>query len=132
MRPLALAYAQKQEYDRAIGVLNRYAAISPTNSFAYHTRGDVYIMADRYDDAIASYTRASAIEPTFIEHKRRSRASASGASSTTTPCAGTTAPWPTPPRLARKRTSSGTARTGRTGWGGSATRKFRSALARSC
>jgi tetratricopeptide (TPR) repeat protein len=57
--------AQQEHYDVAADLIARAAAAAPGNPFIHYNLGNVLRSLGRFEDALASYDRALAIDPTI-------------------------------------------------------------------
>jgi tetratricopeptide (TPR) repeat protein len=64
LEELAVAHYQLQEYDRAIEAYNKILAIQD-DAFIRNALGNVYRDQKKYDEAIAEYEKAIALDPTL-------------------------------------------------------------------
>jgi serine/threonine protein kinase/Tfp pilus assembly protein PilF len=68
---LAYAYCEKEDWEKAIETLKRYAVALPGDANPYDSMGDIYMEKRMYDEAIASYKQALAVKsnwPMSAEH----------------------------------------------------------------
>jgi tetratricopeptide (TPR) repeat protein len=65
---LAYCYEALGEFDKSIEAINRYIALAPDEANPYDTRGDLYCLHGRIDDAIASYKKALELKPDFYSN----------------------------------------------------------------
>ena len=77
MRPpstiAALAYADKQEYDRAIADYDEAIRLNPEVATAFNNRGNAYADKHLYDRAIADYDEAIRLNPRVCDRLHQSR-----------------------------------------------------------
>jgi serine/threonine protein kinase/Flp pilus assembly protein TadD len=60
---LAYAYNDAGDFEKAIWAINKYIALAPNEFNPYDTRGEIYALNGRLDDAIASYEKAASLAP---------------------------------------------------------------------
>lgn len=60
-----IAYADKKDYDRAIGDFNDAIRINPNLAMAYNNRGSAVQSKGDFDRAIADYSEAIGIDPNY-------------------------------------------------------------------
>ena len=58
-----LAYADKEDYDRAIADYDKALELDPKDATAYNNRGFTYDKKGDYDKAIADYNKALELDP---------------------------------------------------------------------
>jgi tetratricopeptide (TPR) repeat protein len=63
LNELAYAHADLEEYDRALELFGRYAAVSPGDPNPFDSMGDVLLDMGRIDEAEAKYAEALAVKP---------------------------------------------------------------------
>ena len=62
---IAYAYAKVGDSEKSLLAINKYIALAPNDALPYNSRGDLYALDGRLDDAIRSYRKALEIKPDF-------------------------------------------------------------------
>jgi tetratricopeptide (TPR) repeat protein len=63
---LSYAYNKQGDFEKALWAINKYITIAPNEPNPYDTRGDIYAMNGKVDQAIESYKQALEISPGFV------------------------------------------------------------------
>ena len=58
----------KQNFDKSIEYFTKAISIDPNYAKAYNSRGDIYEILKRYNEAIADYTKAISIKPYHAQY----------------------------------------------------------------
>jgi tetratricopeptide (TPR) repeat protein/predicted Ser/Thr protein kinase len=62
---LAYAYCRTGDFENAIWAINKYTSLHPGQANPYDSRGDIYALCGKIDQAIDSYRRALEVKPDF-------------------------------------------------------------------
>ncbi len=62
---LAYAYCRTGDFEKAIWAINKYTSLHPDQANPYDSRGDIYALCGKIDQAIDSYCRALEVKPDF-------------------------------------------------------------------
>jgi serine/threonine protein kinase/Tfp pilus assembly protein PilF len=65
MNMIAYAYAEKEEYDRAIVYFEKYASVRPEEPNPRDSMGELYFMMGRLDDSITKFKETLQLKPDF-------------------------------------------------------------------
>ena len=65
MNMIAYAYAEREEYDRAIAYFEKYASVNPEEPNPIDSMGELYFLMGRLDDAITKYKKTLQLKPDF-------------------------------------------------------------------
>ncbi|GAB4325120.1 MAG: hypothetical protein Kow0074_18550 [Candidatus Zixiibacteriota bacterium] len=63
---MAYSYNNLGELEQSIEAINRYIALAPEEANPYDSRGDLYAMRGKYDEAQQSYRQAVSKNPNFV------------------------------------------------------------------